>query len=45
MSTGRFEKSRLARLHEVMSGYVQRGEVPGLVLLASRHGEVHVDSP
>ncbi|HEY6407178.1 MAG TPA: serine hydrolase domain-containing protein [Ktedonobacteraceae bacterium] len=30
-------------MHDVMVGYVERGEVPGLVTLVSRRGEVHVD--
>jgi CubicO group peptidase (beta-lactamase class C family) len=44
MSTGGFSRSRLERMHGVMAGYVERGEVPGLVLLVSRRGEVHVDT-
>jgi CubicO group peptidase (beta-lactamase class C family) len=43
MGTGGFSKSRLARMHDVMAGYVERGEVPGLVTLLCRRGEVHVD--
>src|SRR6184192_25209 len=43
MSTARLSKARLGRMHEVMAGYVERGEVPGLVTLVSRRGEVHVD--
>ncbi|HEY3140922.1 MAG TPA: serine hydrolase domain-containing protein [Acidimicrobiales bacterium] len=31
----------VARLRDVMSGYVERGDVPGLVWLVSRRGEVH----
>jgi CubicO group peptidase (beta-lactamase class C family) len=30
-------------MHDIMTGYVERGEVPGLVTLVSRRGEVHVD--
>jgi CubicO group peptidase (beta-lactamase class C family) len=30
-------------MHDVMAGYVERGEVPSLVTLVSRRGEVHVD--
>jgi CubicO group peptidase (beta-lactamase class C family) len=30
-------------MHDVLSGYVERGEMPGLVALVSRRGEVHVD--
>jgi CubicO group peptidase (beta-lactamase class C family) len=43
ISSGGFSKVRLHRVHDVMSGYVERGEVPGLVTLVSRRGEVHVD--
>jgi CubicO group peptidase (beta-lactamase class C family) len=35
---------RLRNLHRVMTGYVERSEVPGLVGLVSRRGEVHVDA-
>jgi CubicO group peptidase (beta-lactamase class C family) len=31
-------------MHDVMAGYVDRGEVPGVVTLVSRRGEVHVDA-
>ncbi len=44
MSTGGFSKARLGRVHEVMAGYVERGEVPGIVSLIDRRGEVHVDA-
>ncbi|MCR8630064.1 serine hydrolase domain-containing protein [Paenibacillus radicis (ex Xue et al. 2023)] len=44
MSTGGLSKERLGRMHNVMAGYVERGEVPGLVTLVSRRGEVHVDA-
>ncbi len=44
MSTGGLSKARLARMHDVMAGYVERGEVPGLITLVSRRGEVHVDA-
>jgi CubicO group peptidase (beta-lactamase class C family) len=43
MSTAGLSKARLGRMHDVMVGYVERGEVPGLVTLVSRRGEVHVD--
>ncbi len=42
--TGGLSKARLDRMHDVMAGYVKRGEVPGLVTLVSRRGEVHVDA-
>ena len=37
-------KSRVGRLREVMAGYVERGEVPGVVALLARRGEVHVEA-
>src|SRR5438128_5675676 len=43
MSTGGLSKMRLSRMHDVMAGYVERGDVPGLVTLVSRRSEVHVD--
>src|SRR5438874_13505873 len=44
MSSGGLSRVRLGRMHEVMAGYVESGEVPGLVTLVSRRGEVHVDA-
>jgi len=44
MSTAGLSRARLARMHDVMVGYVERGDVPGLVTLVSRRGEVHVDA-
>jgi CubicO group peptidase (beta-lactamase class C family) len=44
MNTGGLSKARLDRMHNVMVGYVERGEVPGLVMLISRRGDVHVDA-
>jgi CubicO group peptidase (beta-lactamase class C family) len=44
MSNGGLSKARLDRMHEVMAGYVERGEVPGLVTLVSRCGETYVDA-
>ncbi len=44
MSTRGLSRARLGRLHDVMAGYVERGEVPGIVTLVSRRGEVHVDT-
>jgi hypothetical protein len=37
MSTAGLSRARLARMHDVMASYVERGEVPGLV---SRRGIV-----
>ena len=44
MSTGGLSRARLGRMHDVMAGYVERGDLPGLVTLVSRRGEVHVDA-
>ena len=43
MSTGGLSAARLDRMHRVMAGYVERGEVPGLITLINRRGEEHVD--
>jgi CubicO group peptidase (beta-lactamase class C family) len=39
-----FSKARLERVHEVLAGYVQRGDLPGIVSLVSRGDEIHVDA-
>jgi CubicO group peptidase (beta-lactamase class C family) len=44
MSASGLSVARLARMHDVMAGYVQRGEVPGIVTAVSRRGEIHVDA-
>ena len=44
MSRGGLSKARLDRMHDVMAGYVERGDVPGIVTLVSRRGEVHLDA-
>ena len=44
MNTGGLSTSRLGRMHGVMAGHVERGDVPGIVTLVSRRGEVHVDA-
>ena len=44
MSTASLSKSRLARMHQVLSGYVERKEIPGLVALVSHHDDVHVET-
>jgi CubicO group peptidase (beta-lactamase class C family) len=36
--------ARLGRMHDIMACCVERGEVPGVVTLVSRRGEVHVDA-
>src|ERR1700744_5102241 len=44
MRAGGLSANRLKRLHDVMTGYVERGEVPGLVTMVARRGEGHVDA-
>lgn len=44
MKTGGLSRARLDRLRNRMTGYVERGEVPGIVTGVRRHGEVHVDA-
>ena len=44
MRDGGLSAERLKRLHDVMTGYVERGEVPGLVTLVARRGEGHIDA-
>src|SRR2546427_9283301 len=44
VSAGGLSSARLARMHDVMAGYVERGDVPGLITLIGRRGEVHVDA-
>jgi CubicO group peptidase (beta-lactamase class C family) len=44
MRVGGLSRERLGRLCESMTGYVERGEVPGIVTGVSLHGEVHVDA-
>jgi CubicO group peptidase (beta-lactamase class C family) len=39
-----FSKARLARMHDVMTGYVARGALPGLVTLVSCGGETYIES-
>jgi CubicO group peptidase (beta-lactamase class C family) len=43
MSGEGLSRERLGLMHDVMAGYVERGDMPGLVTLVSRRGEVHVD--
>src|SRR5438045_2789989 len=44
MSTSALSGPRLARMHDVLAGYVARGEVPGIVALVHRRGQTHVDA-
>src|SRR5215469_1802479 len=44
MNMGGLSQARLHRMHNVLAGYVERGEMPGIVSLVSRRGELHVDA-
>jgi len=44
MGTAALSEARLGRMHDVMAGHVERGDVPGIVTAVSRRGEVHVDA-
>src|SRR5512138_3105569 len=44
MGRARLSPARLGRLHNVMARYVERGDVPGVVTLIARRGELHVDA-
>lgn len=44
MSTTGLCKSRLQQMHRVLSGYVERQDVPGLVALVSHGDDVHMES-
>ncbi|HET8842188.1 MAG TPA: serine hydrolase domain-containing protein [Ktedonobacteraceae bacterium] len=44
IKTGNLSRARLLRLSDIMKGYVERDEVPGIVMGVCRHGEVHVDT-
>jgi CubicO group peptidase (beta-lactamase class C family) len=44
MNNGGLSRARLDRMHDVMAGHVAALDVPGVVTLVSRRGEVHVDA-
>jgi CubicO group peptidase (beta-lactamase class C family) len=39
-----YSRVRLERMHDLMTGHVRRGAVPGIVTLVSRRGKVHVNA-
>ena len=43
MSAKGLSQSGLQRLHRVLSGHVERRELPGLVAVVSRHDDLHVE--
>ena len=44
MSNAGLSKSRLERMHHMLSGYIERKEMPGLVALVSHQDDVHVET-
>ncbi len=44
MATGGLSPTRLDRLHAVLADHVERGAMPGAVVLVARRGAVHVDA-
>jgi CubicO group peptidase (beta-lactamase class C family) len=44
MSSGGLSEARRGRMHDIMAGYVERDDLPGIVTLVSRRGEVYVDT-
>jgi len=40
MTTNKLNKARVADLHTTMTGYVERGDIPGIVTLIGRGGEI-----
>jgi hypothetical protein len=41
MSTAGLSKPRLERMHQHLSGFIERKEMPGLVALVSHHDDLH----
>jgi CubicO group peptidase (beta-lactamase class C family) len=44
MSTSGLSRARLGHMHDVMAGYVERGEVPSIATLVCRRDKVHFDA-
>ena len=44
MTANKLNPSGIAGLHEAMAGHIERGDIPGIVTLIGRGGEVHVDA-
>jgi CubicO group peptidase (beta-lactamase class C family) len=44
MSTSGFTRPGLERMHRVLAGHVERGDVPALAALVARGGDVHVEA-
>jgi CubicO group peptidase (beta-lactamase class C family) len=44
MGAAGFSKSRLERMHQVLSGHIDRREMPGLVAIISHHDDIHMEA-
>lgn len=44
MGAAGFSRARLERLHEVLSGHIERTEMPGLTAVVSHHDETHFET-
>src|SRR5215469_13642178 len=44
MQKAGLSKAKLERMHRVLSGYVERRDMPGLVALVSRSDDVHIET-
>lgn len=44
MGTTGLSKPRLERMYQVLSGFIERKEMPGLVALVSHHDDVHIET-
>jgi CubicO group peptidase (beta-lactamase class C family) len=44
MTMSKLNKARVDDLHTAMTGYVERGDIPGIVTLIARGNEIHIDA-
>jgi len=44
MTTRKLNNARVADLRTTMTGYIERGDIPGIVTLVGRGDEIHVDA-
>jgi len=44
MGTAGLSKPRLEQMHQQLSGFIERKEMPGLVALVSHHDDLHVET-
>jgi CubicO group peptidase (beta-lactamase class C family) len=43
MANAGLSKDRLERMHQILSGHVERGDIPGIVALVSRGDDLYID--